>query len=223
MGYAKAILASGIVLLAACSGNSSSFNSPTSSTSRESRSVSTPAARNNAEKAALTLTRCPSTDRFLAVPPRYELSTSTDIVNGPLKAESLGELADRSSSAAKALHFVQGCEAYFDSTTQSEYFHVMLVQFASPADATFFTAMSVSPFALQQLPQQAAPVLSTFDGIPGASTIDETKPESDGTYTHAVIAARGSRVMLIEYVTPSPGDVPLMATIAKGQYALLPR
>jgi hypothetical protein len=64
-------------------------------------------------------------------------------------------------------------------------------------------------------------VASPIAGIPGAVALDDSTADSHGLFHHSVTAAKGVRVMIIEYTTRSAGPVPLILVLARQQFLLL--
>ena len=110
-----------------------------------------------------------------------------------------------------SLHFARGYDVTYDSNDASDSIEVALFQFAAPADAAAFKADSMLGLPAKS---KADPV------IPGADDYDSTSPDQ-GTYTHGVIATKGSRAFVIEDINSSAAPVPLVEGMARQQYAAM--
>ena len=110
-----------------------------------------------------------------------------------------------------SLHFARGYDVTYDSNDASDSIEVALFQFAAPADAAAFKADSMLGLPVKS---KADPV------IPGAGDYDSTSPDQ-GTYTHGVIATKGSRAFVIEDINSSAAPVSLVEGMARQQYAAM--
>ena len=145
--------------------------------------------------------------QILPAPDGYAVSTSSDVQNGPISMADFDKQRAPGSPSAEALLFVDGYEVTYDTLDTApteESVTVDLLRFATPAAAT--QAMTSSDLA-GSLAQYSPKVGSVFD-IPGSVTIDTTKPYTDGTFDHYVIASKGVVVMGLELITDQQGPTP---------------
>jgi hypothetical protein len=143
--------------------------------------------------------------------PRPALSSRprASIRNGPLDAAAFNEF-NHATTVAADLHFVAGYDLTYDSQTGSDDIDVTLLDFASNADTnTFQQGFSFSDQSGAGADDAA---------IPGGYDYNSPNANPDGGFDHAVIATKGSRAMVIDYLNSGAGAVPLVATIAKQQY-----
>ena len=128
-----------------------------------------------------------------------------------MTAADFNQTVGGGGNPAASLHFVRGYDVTDGSTSGSDRIVVFLFQFATPADATAFTAGSLS----------AAPGKPEADPlVPGAEYYNATSP-SQGMYDHGVIGSKGKFVFVIDDATGSAAPVPLVETMARQQYAAL--
>ena len=153
--------------------------------------------------------------RVLPAPDGYALSTSSDVTNGPVSPAEFDRRAGK-QGLASALHFVAGYDVTYDSDSTPASVEIVLFRFASPADALRFREVAVAASA-----QGESPVQKPFRPIQGAVAINGTKA-SDGVYEHAVVVAKRSIVMVVDYTNDAAGPLPaFVGTWAEQQYARL--
>lgn len=148
--------------------------------------------------------------KVVPAPSGFTLSQAADVHNGPMSAADFNRWNSTPNLAAQ-LHFIRGYDVTYDSNTNSDNIEVTLFQFASPADATAFKAGFVP----------GGPIRSRADAvIPGADDYDSTSAYQ-GSYHHGVIATKENLAFVIDEVTGSAAEVPLVETMARQQYAAL--
>jgi hypothetical protein len=148
---------------------------------------------------------------LVPAPAGFEPSTASGVTNGPIDRAAFDK--QLGSGSATTLHFVDGFDQTYDSTTGNDSVDVTLFDFASPADGAQFL-QSYGPGGQAQKE-------SPFPGIAGAVEYNATQATSDGTYDHTVAAAKGSRVMIVSYLNDASAPPTLLATLATQQYARL--
>jgi hypothetical protein len=148
---------------------------------------------------------------LVPAPAGFEPSTASGVTNGPIDRAAFDK--QLGSGSATTLHFVDGFDQTYDSTTGNDSVDVTLFDFASPADGAQFL-QSYGPSGQSQKE-------SPFPGIAGAVEYTATHAASDGTYDHTVAATKGSRVMIVSYLNDAPAAPTLLATLATQQYARL--
>jgi hypothetical protein len=147
---------------------------------------------------------------LVPAPAGFALSTRAAIHNGPVDAAGFNKF-NQSATAAADLHFVAGYDVTYDSLTGSDSIEVTQLDFGSSSDADAFQ----EGFSFSDQPTGSAddPV------IPGGYDYNSPKANPDGGFEHGVIAIKGSRAMVIDYLNSNIGPMPLVAAIAKQQYA----
>ena len=138
------------------------------------------------------------------------LAQGSGLQNGPLNAAGFNSFIDAPGAAAQ-LHYVAGYQAFYDTLQNSDVIPIALLQFATPADANNFNAgFTMTGYAHQN-----------DLAIPGAQRYDATHPDSSGGYGHAIIAAKGAIVMIVEYDSSNAQHPALLDALAQQQYAKL--
>jgi hypothetical protein len=156
----------------------------------------------------------PLAQAIIPAPDGFALSTGSDVHNGPVDAAGFDQLT-ASPGLASQLHFVAGYDVTYDSSANNDTVEISLVELSSPVMAAGFTQVAVGGLKSNGL--TAVP----DDNIPGGTALDATKADSSGSYEHAVVATKDSRVLVVDYTTGTAGSVPLVAALAKQQYERL--
>lgn len=158
-------------------------------------------------------------------PDGFAISTASDVHNGKMSDADYDSF--KKPGAAARDHLVDGNEVTYDAIHSSDYSQIVVARLASTADSAKWGALGRT-LAGRQV---AVPVGTNIKGpvrgsrvagIPDAYLIDETRAESDGTYTHAILVTRGALIVEIDYVGSSPKTPSLLLSIGKDQVALLP-
>jgi hypothetical protein len=154
----------------------------------------------------------------MLTPLGYDVSTSSDVQNGPISRSEFDKMAG--AGASTDLGFVAGYHVTYDSQTSSDYIDVALITTTSPsqasADATLFADALLAENNAQ------SPVRRPYPDISNAIEIQGTKLDS-GSVDDAVIVATGAIILTVDYSTdhtgPSSQDLKLAAI---SQYDRLP-
>jgi hypothetical protein len=148
--------------------------------------------------------------KIVPAPSGWALAQGFAVHNGPMSAAGFNRW-NSTSNLAVQLHYIRGYDVTYYSNTSSDSIEVTVFQFATREDATAFKRDFVP----------AGPVNSRADAvIPGASDYDSTSAYQ-GTYDHGVIATKGTLAFVIDDATGSAAKVPLVAKLARQQYAAL--
>jgi hypothetical protein len=148
--------------------------------------------------------------RIVPPPLGFSLSQRVEADNGTITSADFDQYFSNPDAAA-SLHCLTGYELTYDNNQTRDSILITLLQFATPADASTFK----SGFSA------GGPTTSKADPvIPGADDYDATATDA-GTYDHGVIATKGAEVFVIEYFDGTAPAVPLVATLARQQYASL--
>jgi hypothetical protein len=148
--------------------------------------------------------------RIVPPPLGFSLSQRVETDNGTITSADFDQYFSNPDAAA-SLHCLTGYELTYDNNQTRDSILITLLQFATPADASTFK----SGFSA------GGPTTSKADPvIPGADDYDATATDA-GTYDHGVIATKGAEVFVIEYFDGTAPAVPLVATLARQQYASL--
>jgi hypothetical protein len=158
-------------------------------------------------------------------PDGFAISTASDVHNGKMSAANYDSF-EKSGAAARD-HLVDGNEVTYDAVDSSDYVQIVIARLASIADSAKWESLGRT-LAGRQV---AVPVGTNIKGpvrgsrvagIPDAYLVDETRAESDGTYTHAILVTRGALIVEIDYVGSSSKTPSLLLSVARDQMALLP-
>jgi hypothetical protein len=156
-------------------------------------------------------------------PTGFERSAEPDAHNGPLTNEQFDTyLGDTGASTAS--HLVRAYEATYDSVGNVDTsILVVVAELASGADADKFKDLSRRSglFKSARADPAVAPRVRALAGVPGGTLIEPTKRDQQGTFDHAAVAARGTRVMFIDIITTRTGRFSVLASLAKQQFERL--
>jgi hypothetical protein len=153
--------------------------------------------------------------KIVPPPAGYEVSTSSDATNGPLTPAMLDKTAGQPGLAA-ALHLVGGYGKTYDAISTSESLEIDVLQLTSKADAGSVLRLA----ALTVVDSSEEPKQTDTRAVPGGIAVDGTKAASDGFFSHAIVAAKGARVMVVVYSVDQAGPAPsLLTTTAVKQYS----
>jgi hypothetical protein len=153
--------------------------------------------------------RAPFASVIIPAPTGFSLSTRVAIHNGAVDAAAFNTM-NHSATLATQLHFIGGYDVTYDSRTSDAVIDVFLGDFATSDDADMYKAGF--SFGSQPGGNEVDPV------ILGAYDYNSPKANPDGGFEHGVIASRGNRVMIVDYINGTAPVVPLVATMAKQQY-----
>ena len=184
---------------------------PSSSTSPRV-SASTAPTLSPARTSVSTPIRADGVLRSRIVPPPlgFSLSQRVEADNGTITSADFDQYFSNPDAAA-SLHYLTGYELSYDNNQTRDSIQITLLQFATPAEASTFK----SGFSA------GGPTTSKVDpAIPGADDYDATAADA-GTYDHGVIATKGAEVFVIDYFDGTAPPVPLLANLARQQYASL--
>jgi hypothetical protein len=144
----------------------------------------------------------------LVIPPPdgYEVSTSSDVHNGPITPVEFDHITSGTGTSAR-LGFVGGYDETYDSTDSlsSDSIEITLFRFSSPAFASNFTSAAVATFSAANSDQ--APTKKSYAPIVGAIALDGSKLSGNEFVDHAVVAVKGSTLMVLDYTTDNTNPV----------------
>jgi hypothetical protein len=157
----------------------------------------------------------PIASTLVPTAPGFSESMASDVTNGPIDAASF-EMRIGSKAAADQLKFTAGFEETFDAATNSDYYQVTLMQFATPAAAAQFELATVT--AISSDGKSSRPDTR----FPTGWILDSKKATTDGWYDHFIVARKQNRAMVMYCGSKSARVAPqLLATLAQQQYARL--
>ena len=134
-------------------------------------------------------------------------------LRSPAEPRTSSTLPNPVLRTAASFGFVGGYDVTYDQTTGDDYVEVFLAQFTTAAHASAFEQVLLTA--------RSGAARSTFAAIPGAVALDDTQPESDGTYEHDIAALKGTRLMGVSYTTTNSGPVNQLSSIALTDYRRL--
>jgi hypothetical protein len=144
-------------------------------------------------------------------PDGFSLSHGVTVRNGPLAADAFNHLM-KSSTAAGELHYLDGYHITYDSDANQDSVDVLVVEFATPTDAQDFKGgFTPSDTAMS----------ADYPAIPDADVFNSNAANPDGSFDHGFFATKGTRAMVVDYVSGTATPVPSVAIMAVQQYAKL--
>jgi hypothetical protein len=148
------------------------------------------------------------------------VSKTADALNGTLSDEAF---VDYVFDAEAADGLVYAHQATYDSTERADSIFVVLAEMETADDANRYNGLAKKegPFRDARADPAVKPKVSTIPGLKGATLIEPTKIDRNNTFDHAVVAVKGKRVMFIDYLTRSEGEISGLVDLAKQQYSLL--
>jgi hypothetical protein len=128
-----------------------------------------------------------------------------------MSAADLNKLL-QSSTVASDTHYLDGYQATYDSKAGEDTIEILVADFASDQDAQDFQGGVIPSYTVNSVND---PV------IPGGDDFNSSTANPDGSFDHGVVAAKGRRVMFVDYLTGTVTAVPALAALARQQYAKL--
>jgi hypothetical protein len=100
--------------------------------------------------------------------------------------------------------FLAGYDVTYDADATSDSLEVTVLRFANATGAARMAAIANAGV----VDPQEKPTRAAARGIPDSIAIDGTAPDSDGTYDHAILARKGTTVMVLTLYTDHGGGTP---------------
>jgi hypothetical protein len=200
------VLAVGLAAAGCSGGGKGEASGSAKQTPSTTTPVTKPASNTTTPAAARTQTLA---SVVVPAPAGFVVAHEASARNGPMTATDLNQMLN-SSTVASESHYVDGYHADYDNLANQDTIEVFVADFASNQDAQSFQGSFVPSDTAKSINDPA---------IPGADDFNSTTANPDGSFDHGVIAAKGKRVMMIDYLTGAPTAVPAVAALAQQQYA----
>jgi hypothetical protein len=156
-------------------------------------------------------------------PTGFARSTEPDAQNGSLTPEQFDTYIG-DAGASTATHLARAYQATYDSMGNADTsILVVVAELGSDADANKFKNLNRRSglFTSTRADPAVAPRVRALEGVPGGTLIEPTKRDQQGTFDHAAVAARGTRVIFIDLITTRSGRFPVLTSLAKQQFERL--